>query len=117
MVQEKKVIGYWAKEIVGELENGGFLGSEVAWGGLGRASKDGKSPPIGSGHYPDGFYDHASYFRIVQFVAKGSVPTAPPNYANITVDKYGCYDLQNNQNIPIPYWGYRFIFGGPGGSC
>lgn len=115
MVEKKIVVGYWPKEVVPELGNGAEI---VAWGGLGTVSRGGVGPPIGSGHYPDGYYDHAAYFRNVQYIInnKGSEPKSPPNNAKITEDKSSkCYGIENDKNTPSALWGYRFTFGGPGG--
>ncbi|VVA31517.1 Hypothetical predicted protein [Prunus dulcis] len=57
-------VGYWPKEMLPHLRNGA---GEVGWGGTAMAATK-RSPPIGSGQYPDDNYDHAAYFRNLHFM-------------------------------------------------
>lgn len=114
MVGKNILVGYWPKEVVAGLENGA---ETLAWGGLGTvSSKGGFGPPIGSGYRPDGYYDHAAYFRNVAYmIGNVTQPQSPLDDANITEDiSSKCYGIENDKNTPTN-WGYRFTFGGPGG--
>ncbi|EXB37140.1 hypothetical protein L484_018563 [Morus notabilis] len=110
-----EMLGYWPKELVPRLAK---AATDVAWGGISLAGKDGISPPIGSGRYPDGFYDRAAFFRDIKYLRKGLKQVAPSDQDDVVegVDKSGCYGLQNDKLTRSDYWGYRFAFGGPGGS-
>ncbi|KAI5314177.1 hypothetical protein L3X38_043353 [Prunus dulcis] len=57
-------VGYWPKEMLPHLRNGA---GEVGWGGTAMAATK-RSPPIGSGQYPDDNYDHAAYLRNLHFM-------------------------------------------------
>lgn len=107
-----EMLGYWPKELVPRLAK---AATDVAWGGISLAGKDGISPPIGSGRYPDGFYDCAAFFRDIKYLRKGLTQVAPSDQDDVAegVDKSGCYGLQNDKLTRSDYWGYRFAFGGP----
>lgn len=66
MVSDKNVaIGYWPKELVPSLETGA---GDVGWGGIAMAQGNENAPPLGSGQYPDGTYQHVGYFRDIHFM-------------------------------------------------
>ncbi|PON86008.1 hypothetical protein TorRG33x02_182130 [Trema orientale] len=113
--EQNDMIGYWPKELVPYL---GKAATDVAWGGIALAGNDGNSPPMGSGEYPDGFYDRAAYFRDIRYLKKGLKQVSPTNedVVDEIVDVSKCYGLQNDKLTRSDFWGYRFAFGGPGGG-
>ena len=117
VTEQNVMVGYWPKEIVPYLTKGAM---DVAWGGISISGNDGISPPMGSGEYPDGFYDRAAYFRNIHYLKEGlkqiSVLDNDTNVEEAIVDTSGCFKLQNDKLTTSDYWGYRFAFGGPGGS-
>ncbi len=111
----RHLIGYWPKELLPHLRVGA---ATVGWGGFANAGSTGISPPMGSGHKPDGHYNHAAYFRDVHFLTSNLAPQVPIHGdTEEYVDRSGCYGLKNDHNTGIPFLGYAFTFGGPGGHC
>ncbi|OMP03992.1 hypothetical protein COLO4_10038 [Corchorus olitorius] len=110
----KTFVGYWPKELLHKLSNGA---NYVAWGGIAIADKQGNSPPMGSGHYPNNDYTCSCFFKSVKFMNYLSFLT-PDNNATIQyIDKSGCYDLLDKKNCGYKKMRYCFTFGGPGGKC
>ena len=114
---EKDVsVGYWPKELFPYMGDGA---KQASWGGIAQAGKDGISPPMGSGHFPDGDYSHACYFSHVHYVDHENVTASLgnniPNTLFEQVDKPNCYGLKNEQLVNQQDLGYSFTFGGPGG--
>ena len=108
------VVGYWPKELVPQLLNGaGYVG----WGGLAKEGKDGTSPPMGSGHKPDGNFNRATYFKHIRcYTVDLSEIQIPYGSSKEIVDDTGCYGLQNDMR-QSPDLRDQFLFGGPGGKC
>ncbi|KAM1242766.1 hypothetical protein ACFX2G_035085 [Malus domestica] len=109
-------VGYWPKEIVPGLLNGA---EDAGWGGIAMTKENEDSPPMGGGQFPDGFYDHAAYFKEVRYMLKGLEQVIPTYCDSFTehADGTGCYALQNDKDTWLEGWRYRFLFGGPGGNC
>ncbi|CAB4320494.1 unnamed protein product [Prunus armeniaca] len=108
-------VGYWPKKMLPHLRNGA---GEVGWGGTAMAATK-RSPPIGSGQYPDDNYDRAAYFRNPHFIRvwlKEVVPSETDPVYEYT-GQSGCYGLENGKDTKVEFWGYRFAYGGPGGEC
>ena len=109
------LIGYWPKELLPILS---FGATSVAWGGYASAGSLRISPPMGSGHKPDGHFNHAAYFRDMHYLTKNLAPQVPSYEGTVEfVDQSGCYGFKNYHNTGFPFWGYAFTFGGPGGHC
>ncbi|KAK0589930.1 hypothetical protein LWI29_020361 [Acer saccharum] len=108
------VVGYWPKELVPQLSNGaGYVG----WGGLAKEGKDGTSPPMGSGHKPDGKFNIATYFKHIRcYTVDLSEIQLSYGSSKEIVDETGCYGLQNDSRQSPDVRDY-FLFGGPGGKC
>lgn len=108
-------VGYWPKEIVPGLLNGP---EDAGWGGIAMTKENKDSPSMGSGQFPDGFYDHAAYFREVRYMLKGLEQVIPTYLDSVAehVDGTGCYALQNDKDTWLQGWHYRFLFGGPRGN-
>ncbi|TXG53659.1 hypothetical protein EZV62_018915 [Acer yangbiense] len=108
------VVGYWPKELVPHLLNGaGYVG----WGGLAKEGKDGTSPPMGSGHKPDGNFNIATYFKHIRcYTVDLSEIQLSYGSSKEIVDDTGCYGLQNDSR-QSPDVRDHFLFGGPGGKC
>ncbi|XP_008237003.2 PREDICTED: uncharacterized protein LOC103335750 [Prunus mume] len=108
-------VGYWPKEMLPHLRNGA---GEVGWGGTAMAATK-RSPPIGSGQYPDDNYDRAAYFRNPHFT-RGWLKEVVPSETDPVYEytgQSGCYGLENGKDTKVEFWGYRFEYGGPGGEC
>lgn len=107
-------VGYWPKELFPLLTDGG---SQVVWGGQVVSSSDGSSPEMGSGHLPDGNYNHGCYTSRMKILDTSYYLVDPAGSKYKTesfVDNTNCYNLQG-----VGYTGgqdeYEFLFGGPGG--
>ncbi|XP_048134102.1 uncharacterized protein LOC125312487 [Rhodamnia argentea] len=106
-------VGYWPKELFVNLREGG---TRVSWGGEGFSGKTKVCPPLGSGHMPDGRYDHAAFFRQIYYTT-GSDTNHTPMAVFEHVDKSRVYGLKNDKYIDKEGFGYSFTYGGPGGTC
>ncbi|OMP03993.1 hypothetical protein COLO4_10040 [Corchorus olitorius] len=107
-------IGYWPKELLPKLSNGA---NQVAWGGIAIADKQGNSPPMGSGHFPNDDYTRSCFFESIMFMNDQKSFVTPNEDATIPyVDKSGCYGLYDQKNCGETMH-YCFTFGGPGGKC
>lgn len=107
-------LGYWPKELFNHLSSGASI---VRYGGTSKDSRDGVSPPMGSGSYPNFKFKKAAFFEQNQIVGPDFVMTnINPSEMGKNVDTVGrCYDLK--------YFGYTgkrygqvFSYGGPGGA-
>ncbi|GMN30633.1 hypothetical protein TIFTF001_002882 [Ficus carica] len=108
-------VGYWPKSLFPYMRDGT---QQVAWGGIAKAGRNGISPPMGNGHFPDGNYNHACYFSHVHYVNNKNTMTPPGiPYIFQEVGKPKCYGLKNDQLLHQKDLGYSFTFGGPGGKC
>ncbi|KAH0977327.1 hypothetical protein GBA52_027046 [Prunus armeniaca] len=108
VVSDKNVgIGYWPKELVPSLEIGA---GDVGWGGIAMAQENENAPPVGSGQYPDGTYQHVGYFRDTHFMKDGLHPKVPtdadPVFEYAEVPSYG---LQNDKDSKIALEGLVVI--------
>jgi hypothetical protein len=109
------LIGYWPKELLPRLRVGA---ATVGWGGFSNSGTTRIAPSMGSGHKPDGHYNHAAYFRDLHYLTKYLAPQVPSNKDTLEyVDPSGCFALKNDHYTGFPFWGYTFTFGGPGGHC
>ncbi|KAK3183313.1 hypothetical protein Dsin_030599 [Dipteronia sinensis] len=108
------VVGYWPKELFPHLLHGtGYVG----FGGLAKEGKDRTSPPMGSGHKPDGYYNRATYFKHIRSYTD-DLQEVRLSYelSQEIADDTGCYGLQNDRK-ENPLVRDHFLFGGPGGKC
>ncbi|XP_042489968.1 uncharacterized protein LOC122069946 isoform X2 [Macadamia integrifolia] len=114
VTDENKVVGYWPGGIFPNLGKGA---SSVVWGALAKASADGISPPMGSGHFPFDDYNHSSFFKNMKYVDPFYEETDPgwPGQKEFR-DNTKCYDIKNDKYLKGG-WGNTFRFGGPGGNC
>ncbi|XP_056166384.1 uncharacterized protein LOC130137894 [Syzygium oleosum] len=113
IVSDRKV-GYWPKELFPYLRNGSL---HTAWGGIGIAGSDGFCPPMGSGHMPDGVYEHATVFRRLHWVRSDGKFLPPSNKTTEWVDRSNVYGLMNHHHVRKYRSGYMISIGGPGGYC
>jgi len=92
--------------------------SIVGWGGRTKAKVGGLSPPMGSGHVPDGNRAHASYFRSPKINRAPGEPDYTP--ANTRTggfsDNTNCYGVYYYYKSDVSEEGV-IQFGGPGGKC
>ncbi|OVA01249.1 protein of unknown function DUF239 [Macleaya cordata] len=106
-------VGYWPNELFPLFTAGAEY---IYWGGHVKAGGDGISPQMGSGHLPDGYYDHACYFAEMQYKTESGELLNPQEKkmdGNQQCEKfYGLkyYGFQKDK-------GHSFLFGGPGGKC
>ncbi|KAF8034370.1 hypothetical protein BT93_C0618 [Corymbia citriodora subsp. variegata] len=110
---QKIKVGYWPKELFLYLRNGSL---HIAWGGIGVAGSNGFCPPMGSGHRPDGIYEHATVFRRLHWVRSDGKSLPPSDKVTEWVDRSNVYDLINHRDS-LYRTGYMISFGGPGGYC
>ncbi|QCD94306.1 hypothetical protein DEO72_LG5g2389 [Vigna unguiculata] len=105
-------IGYYPATLFSNLGSASIVG----WGGRTRANVGDLSPPMGSGHFPDGNKTHASYFRSPKIQDASRYVYEPDTYMiKVFSDNTNCYgfegDFDKVQHERI------FQFGGPGGKC
>jgi hypothetical protein len=103
-----KTIGYFPAALFSNMAKPNGLG----WGGFTRTPTGTSCPPMGSGHFPDKNFVHASYFRDVGVQVDDSGEYYPPNgygFSNLP-KSYGVeyYEDQGEE------FGYSLQFGGPG---
>ncbi|MED6155637.1 hypothetical protein PIB30_006811 [Stylosanthes scabra] len=114
VIAERKHIGYFPAELFSNLS----LANTVGWGGRVSGVMKGKSPPMGSGYFPDGDFKHSCFIRKISYVASDGSTQEPVQEDGLKIvsDSSKCYGLT--------YFGFvdslsRFTiqFGGPGGYC
>ncbi|KAJ9703993.1 hypothetical protein PVL29_005325 [Vitis rotundifolia] len=111
IMDEFKPIGYWPKTL---FESLGRDAEAALWAGLAYSGSS-DAPPMGSGVYQGGSFDHTCYMAQV-IVAKPGVPAfSPPDDDEVVVQQSRCYHAGDNSYVD-ENWLYRFLFGGPGGS-
>lgn len=106
-------IGYFPASLFSNMA----VGDQVGWGGITSASVGALSPPMGSGHFPDKYFNHACYFRNVAFQNASRKNYGPePVMTDSFSDKPRCYGAQyyGDQKTDL---GFCLLFGGPGGNC
>lgn len=108
-------LGYWPSELFPNLLRGA---EQVAWGGSAEPSLySDESPPLGSGHRPNGRPDEACFVRNIQYIASNYILSIPTLDNTINyVSSSSCYDLISNENCDFDPFKYCFTFGGPGGQ-
>ncbi|XP_052114476.1 uncharacterized protein LOC110278780 [Arachis duranensis] len=113
LVAQNRHIGYFPAALFSNLSTA----NRVGWGGRVSGVMKGQSPPMGSGHFPDGDLTHACFIRKISYVVSdGSTEEPVQDVPKLGGDNPQCYGLK--------YFGFldpqnRFTlqFGGPGGSC
>ncbi|XLR59300.1 hypothetical protein S83_009972 [Arachis hypogaea] len=113
LVAQNRHIGYFPAALFSNLSTANRIG----WGGRVSGVMKGQSPPMGSGHFPDGDLTHACFIRKISYVVSdGSTQEPVQDVPKLGGDNPQCYGLK--------YFGFldpqnRFTlqFGGPGGSC
>ncbi|XP_047152924.1 uncharacterized protein LOC124824535 [Vigna umbellata] len=107
-------IGYYPAALFSNLESASIVG----WGGRTEAKVGDPSPPMGSGHFPDGNEQHACYFRSPMiedasreiYVPK-SIMTRPFS------DNTNCYGVNYYKDDQEVSDEGVVQFGGPGDKC
>ncbi|KAF6156702.1 hypothetical protein GIB67_002417 [Kingdonia uniflora] len=110
------IYGYWPKSLFPHLTQGANV---VAWGGLVKAGPNGISPPMGSGYFEDGKFEHSGYFRNIEIV-DGRYNRADINFYKLIpiFDAPNCYTAENvNAFKKSKENGYIIMYGGAGGKC
>ncbi|KAL2317273.1 hypothetical protein Fmac_031149 [Flemingia macrophylla] len=101
-------IGYFPATLFSNMTSADFVG----WGGATITPPGTPSPQMGSGYFPDGELDHASYFKQVAFQNESRQSYIPPDYCGVNFnDKPDCfkaaYHSDESQEIT------SLEFGGP----
>ncbi|KAG2384551.1 uncharacterized protein HKW66_Vig0146850 [Vigna angularis] len=108
-------IGYYPAALFSNLGSASIVG----WGGRTKANVGGRSPPMGSGHFPDGDRTHESYFRSPKIQGASLIVYTPESFMTKHFsDNTKCYDVGYHDK----YYGEVnkesvVHFGGPGGNC
>ncbi|XP_058092699.1 protein neprosin-like [Magnolia sinica] len=90
------------------------------WGGETCTPEGIKSPPMGSGQFPDEGFKKASYMRRLQYVDNTyTFKDIPNTFKDVPNDGFvysdlQCYKLNDGGNLG-GFWDRNFFFGGPGG--
>lgn len=112
VLDDDKPIGYWPKTLFEGLSR---HADAALWAGL-VYSGSSDSPPMGSGVYQGGSFDHTCYMAQVVVGKPGEATFNPPDDDEVVVQQSRCYHAGDNSYVEDAYWLYRFLFGGPGGS-
>jgi len=93
------------------------LATKVGWGGRTLTPQGSLSPPMGSGHFPDLNYAHASFFREISFRNTSKRNSGPEHYqVEEYIDKPTCFGFRFYGDVRESL--HHFLqFGGPGGNC
>jgi hypothetical protein len=103
-----KTIGYFPAALFPNM----VKPSGAGWGGSTLSSAGTSSPPMGSGHFPDKNFVHASYFREIGIQGNDSGEYYEPSVDEDS-DTIGCYDVKYYGDQGEEF-GYSLQFGGPG---
>lgn len=112
ILDDDKPIGYWPKTLFDDLSRGA---NAALWAGL-VYSMSSEPPPMGSGVYQEGSFDHTCYMAQVVAGKQGDATFSPPDTDEVIVQQSRCYKAGDNSYVDVN-WLYRFLFGGPGGRC
>ncbi|XP_014497931.1 uncharacterized protein LOC106759323 [Vigna radiata var. radiata] len=126
ITQDPKTKNWWI--IAGKVNMGYYpaalfsnLGSAsiVGWGGRTKANVGGHSPPMGSGHFPDGNRTHESYFRSPKIQGSSLIVYTPDSYMTKDFsDNTNCYAVSYHDKYYGEVYNEGVVqFGGPGGKC
>ncbi|XP_047171844.1 uncharacterized protein LOC124839942 [Vigna umbellata] len=107
-------IGYYPAALFTNLGSASIVG----WGGRTQAKVGSPSPPMGSGHFPDGKKDHACYFRspMVQDASR-EIYRPESIMTRAFSDNTKCYDVYYYKDHGGVYDEGVIQFGGPGDKC
>ncbi|XP_020258704.1 uncharacterized protein LOC109835120 [Asparagus officinalis] len=107
---QDKLLGYWPKTLFKSLSVGA---QEINWGGNVNFENSQRSPPLGSGHFPEEGGGKAAAIQEIQFVNQHGEPyDLNPDLVSSYVDNIPCIKLGELFHTNI---GFMFYFGGPGG--
>ncbi|KOM47038.1 hypothetical protein LR48_Vigan07g074200 [Vigna angularis] len=108
-----KNIGYFPAALFVNLGSAAIVG----WGGRTKANIGSPSPPMGSGHFPDGHSLNSCYFRSV-FIQDSSrdIYGPKPDQTVSFTDNSKCYGV-TYYGDQREFGGSVLQFGGPGGDC
>ncbi|XP_023886586.1 protein neprosin isoform X1 [Quercus suber] len=106
-------VGYYPANIFNNFTNPQIVG----WGGIAVVPDPTTeiSPPMGSGVFPDGKYEHSCSIRFVQYRNNSGILDGPYGDYEKIIDSPGCYSVADP--VYRATQGYNFDFGGPGGKC
>ncbi|XP_027368487.1 uncharacterized protein LOC113874463 [Abrus precatorius] len=110
---ENRSVGYFPAALFSNMAKA----DQVGWGGRTNTPAGTRSPPMGSGAFPDNNFVHACYFRHVYFKNTTEESYGPQIYQTQTfTDKPECYGVEyyGDQGKDVDY---SLQFGGPGGNC
>ncbi|GAB4835453.1 hypothetical protein Ancab_000361 [Ancistrocladus abbreviatus] len=104
------LVGYWPAELFTHLADHATM---VEWGGEvvnTWANGEHTSTQMGSGHFAEGGFGKASYFRNLEIVDSDNTLGSAQNI-QILAENTNCYDIQSSYGND---WGTYFYYGGPG---
>ncbi|XP_027925184.1 uncharacterized protein LOC114182502 isoform X2 [Vigna unguiculata] len=108
-------VGYYPAALFSNLGSASIVG----WGGRTRANTGGISPPMGSGHFPDGNKARECYFsspKVQDASRKDYTPASKKT--KIRTDNTSCYSIYYyNKPLGVIFDEGIIHFGGPGGMC
>ncbi|ESW13815.1 hypothetical protein PHAVU_008G228500 [Phaseolus vulgaris] len=109
--------GYYMGYFPSKLFSNMGSADKVGLGGRTLTPRGSPSPPMGSGHFPDKNFFHASFYRYI-FVENATRRNYGPEKYQIEnyFDKPNCFRVNYYGNLQRDL-GYSLQFGGPGGNC
>ncbi|CAJ1970949.1 unnamed protein product [Sphenostylis stenocarpa] len=112
-VRGQTAIGYFPAALFSNMGSA----DRVGWGGRTLTPQGFRSPPMGSGHFPDMSFNHASFFREISYQDASRTSHGPEsNQLEYIVDAPICFRLSYYGHLPGNV-AYSLEFGGPGGIC
>ncbi|KAJ7527501.1 hypothetical protein O6H91_16G058200 [Diphasiastrum complanatum] len=110
LLGDNTLVGYWPKELFTHLT---VAANMVQWGGeIVNTNPSGHhtSTQMGSGQFPSGGFERASYFRNLAYV-DASYQLLPQINLHAQAEHPNCYGIKLSYNTA---WGNYFFYGGPG---
>ncbi|CAA0829576.1 Protein of Unknown Function (DUF239 [Striga hermonthica] len=107
---DNTLVGYWPNELFTHLSHRATM---VEWGGEvvnTRPKNKHTSTQMGSGHFAEGGFGTASYFRNLQIVGSDNGLVTAHDITTLA-EHVNCYNIQSSYSSK---WGTYFYYGGPG---
>ncbi|KAK7372436.1 hypothetical protein VNO80_05814 [Phaseolus coccineus] len=105
-------MGYFSAKLFSNMGSA----DKVGFGGRTLTPRGSPSPLMGSGHFPDKNFYHASFYKFIS-VQNATRDYGPEKYQiENYIDKPKCFGLNYYGNLHKNI-GYALQFGGPGGNC
>lgn len=105
-------MGYFPAKLFSNMNSA----DKVGFGGRTLTPKGSPSPPMGSGHFPDENFYHASFYKWIN-VENLTRDFGPEKYQiENYIDNPKCFGVSYYGKLQKKF-GYALQFGGPGGNC